>query len=119
MPNATPFCALQGVLEMCLVVAISEIDTFASSTGNFNIPSQVLIGRYGKGCASALSGSGARMLFAQSDLFYALQACFESGPFETVMSEIDIFASSTGNFNHFGPHEDDKEQRSRWKHRTL
>ena len=81
-----PFCALQACLKGVQVVAISEIDTFSSSTGNFNIPSQVMIVgkrasvcKYCKDCASALSGSGARMLFAQSDLFHALQACFESG----------------------------------------
>ena len=35
----------------------------------------------------------------------------------TVMSEIDIFAPSTGNFNI--AHEYDEEQCIRWKHRTL
>ena len=36
--------------------------------------------------------------------FCALQACFEGVqvvPIETVMSEFDIFVSSTGNFNFF------------------
>ena len=64
-----PFCALQACLKGVQVVAISEIDTFASSTGNFNIPSQVMIVgkrasvcRYGKNRASALDISGARVL---------------------------------------------------------
>ena len=38
-----------------------------------------LVCGYGKDCASALCGSGARMLFAERDPFCALQACFERG----------------------------------------
>ena len=36
-----------------------------------------------------------------------------------VVSEIGFFVSSTGNFNHFAPHEQVKEHCVRWKHRTL
>ena len=36
------------------------------------------------------------MLFAECDPFCALQACYEGVQVETVMSEIDIFVSSTG-----------------------
>ena len=46
--------------------------------------------------ANALCGSGGRILFAEFDSFRALQACFEGVRVETVMSEIDIFVSSTG-----------------------
>ena len=37
------------------------------------------------------------------------------------MSEIEIFVSSTGNFQHqrFGPHEEVEERFARWKHRQL
>ena len=37
---------------------------------------------------------------------------------ESVMSEIDIFVSSTST-HHFGPQEEVEEQHARWKHRTL
>ena len=46
--------------------------------------------------ANALRGSGGRILFAECDPFRALQACIEGVRVETVMSEIDIFVSSTG-----------------------
>ena len=46
--------------------------------------------------ANAPRGSGGRILFAECDPFRALQACFEGVRVETVMSEIDIFVSSTG-----------------------
>ena len=38
-----------------------------------------------------------------------------------VMSEIDIFVSSTGNYQlqRIGPHEEVEERFARWKHRTL
>ena len=47
-------------------------------------------------------GSCARVFVAECDPFCALQACFEGVrvvAIETVVSEIDIFVSSMGNFN--------------------
>ena len=44
---------------------------------------------YGKVCASALRGSGARMLFAESEHEGGVQV-------DTIMSDIDIFVSSIG-----------------------
>ena len=51
---------------------------------------------YGEDCASALNGSGGRILFAECDPLCALQTCYEAVQVETVMSEIDIFVSPTG-----------------------
>ena len=34
-------------------------------------------------------------------------------------SEIEFFISSTGNFTHFGPHEEVEERSDRWGHRIL
>merc|ERR1712064_100258 len=59
-------------------------------------------GDVGKGCAFALRGSGARVFIAECDPICALQACmegFQVAAIESVVSEIDIFVSSTGNFN--------------------
>merc|ERR1712136_254939 len=59
-------------------------------------------GDVGKGCAFALRGSGARGFIAECDPICALQACmegFQVAAIESVVSEIDIFVSSTGNFN--------------------
>merc|ERR1712141_698575 len=59
-------------------------------------------GDVGKGCAFALRGSGARVLVTEIDPICALQACmegFQVVKMESVISEIDIFTSATGNFN--------------------
>jgi len=59
-------------------------------------------GDVGKGCAFAMRGAGARCLITEIDPICALQACmegFQVVTLESVVSEIDIFVSSTGNFN--------------------
>merc|ERR1711965_1234074 len=59
-------------------------------------------GDVGKGCAFALRGSGARVLVTECDPICALQACmegFQVVTMEEVVGEVDIFVSSTGNFN--------------------
>merc|ERR1712072_773054 len=59
-------------------------------------------GDVGKGCAFALRGSGARVLITEIDPICALQACmegFQVVTMEQVVGEIDIFVSTTGNFN--------------------
>merc|ERR1719297_290385 len=59
-------------------------------------------GDVGKGCAFALSGSGARVLVTECDPICALQACMEGFQVVTmdeVVGEIDIFTSATGNFD--------------------
>merc|ERR1712070_1338360 len=58
-------------------------------------------GDVGKGCAFALRGAGARVLITEVDPICALQACmegFQVATMESVVGEIDIFISSTGNF---------------------
>merc|ERR1711865_962626 len=59
-------------------------------------------GDVGKGCAFALRGAGARVLVTEIDPICALQACmegFQVVTMESVVSEIDIFTSATGNFD--------------------
>merc|ERR1712178_477358 len=59
-------------------------------------------GDVGKGCAFALRGAGARVMITEIDPICALQACmegFQVSALETVVGEIDIFVSTTGNFN--------------------
>jgi len=59
-------------------------------------------GDVGKGCAFALRGSGARVLITEIDPICALQACmegFQVATMESVVSEIDIFVSTTGNYD--------------------
>merc|ERR1712228_629076 len=54
------------------------------------------------GCAFAMRGAGARVLITEIDPICALQACmegFQVVTMESVVSEIDIFVSSTGNYN--------------------
>merc|ERR1712023_542570 len=56
----------------------------------------------GKGSAFAMRGSGARVLIAECDPICALQACmegFEVNTIESVVGEMDIFVTTTGNFN--------------------
>merc|ERR1712196_82219 len=59
-------------------------------------------GDVGKGSAAALRGSGSRVMVTEIDPINALQACMEGyqvTTMEKVVGEIDIFVSSTGNFN--------------------
>merc|ERR1712127_338158 len=59
-------------------------------------------GDVGKGCAYALRGAGARVIVSECDPICALQACmegFQVVTLESVVGEIDIFTSATGNFN--------------------
>merc|ERR1711970_1512104 len=59
-------------------------------------------GDVGKGSAFALRGSGARVLIAEIDPICALQACmegFQVVTLESVVGEMDIFVTTTGNFN--------------------
>merc|ERR1712222_279777 len=58
-------------------------------------------GDVGKGSAFAMRGSGARVLIAECDPICALQACmegFQVVKIESVLHEVDIFVSATGNF---------------------
>jgi len=57
-------------------------------------------GDVGKGCAFAMRGCGARVI-SECDPICALQACmegFQVAAMESVVGEVDIFVSSTGNF---------------------
>jgi adenosylhomocysteinase len=59
-------------------------------------------GEVGKGCAHALRGQGARVIVTEIDPICALQAAmegFEVKTIESVLSEVDIFVTSTGNFD--------------------
>merc|ERR1711933_398767 len=59
-------------------------------------------GDVGKGCAFALRGAGARVIVTEIDPICALQACmegFEVADINSVVGEVDIFTSATGNFN--------------------
>merc|ERR1711920_36393 len=58
-------------------------------------------GDVGKGCAFAMRGAGARVLITEIDPICALQACMEGFQVvnvESVVGEIDIFTTTTGNF---------------------
>merc|ERR1711862_1042751 len=57
-------------------------------------------GDVGKGSAFAMRGAGARVLIAEIDPICALQACmegFQVVKMETVINEVDIFVTTTGN----------------------
>merc|ERR1712093_189201 len=59
-------------------------------------------GDVGKGCAFAMRGCGARVMITEVDPICSLQACmegFQVATMESVVGEIDIFTSATGNFN--------------------
>merc|ERR1711915_823551 len=59
------------------------------------------MGDVGKGCAFAMRGAGARVLITEIDPICALQACmegFQVVTLESVVGEIDIFTTTTGNF---------------------
>jgi len=58
-------------------------------------------GDVGKGCAFAMRGAGARVLITEIDPICALQACmegFQVVTLESVVGEVDIFTTTTGNF---------------------
>jgi adenosylhomocysteinase len=57
-------------------------------------------GDVGKGCAQSLRGQGCRVIVSEIDPINALQAAmegFEVDRIENVVSEVDIFVTSTGN----------------------
>merc|ERR1711966_574556 len=59
-------------------------------------------GDVGKGCAAAMRGGGARVMVTEVDPICALQACMEGyqvAKLDSVVGEIDIFITTTGNFN--------------------
>merc|ERR1712012_29809 len=59
-------------------------------------------GDVGKGCAFAMRGAGARVLITEIDPICALQACmegFQVVKMESVVGEVDIFVSATGNYD--------------------
>jgi len=59
-------------------------------------------GDVGKGCAAAMRAGGSRVLITEIDPICALQACmegYEVVKLESVVGEMDIFVSTTGNFN--------------------
>merc|ERR1712144_147738 len=59
-------------------------------------------GDVGKGSAFAMRGAGARCLITEIDPICALQACmegFQVATLESVVGEMDIFVTTTGNFN--------------------
>merc|ERR1711904_754200 len=59
-------------------------------------------GDVGKGSAFAMRGCGARVLITEIDPICALQACmegFQVVTLESVLGEVDIFVTTTGNFN--------------------
>merc|ERR1712110_159152 len=58
-------------------------------------------GDVGKGCAFAMRGAGARVMVTEMDPICALQACmegFQVVTLDSVVGEIDIFTSATGNY---------------------
>merc|ERR1711939_1010362 len=58
-------------------------------------------GDVGKGCAAAMRGAGARVIVTEIDPICALQACmegFQVAKIESVVGEVDIFITTTGNF---------------------
>eukprot|EP00746_Dinoflagellata_sp_MGD_P165817 gnl/MRDRNA2_/MRDRNA2_95315_c0_seq1.p1 gnl/MRDRNA2_/MRDRNA2_95315_c0~~gnl/MRDRNA2_/MRDRNA2_95315_c0_seq1.p1 ORF type:complete len:399 (+),score=84.12 gnl/MRDRNA2_/MRDRNA2_95315_c0_seq1:161-1198(+) len=61
-------------------------------------------GDVGKGCAAALRGCGARVLVAEIDPICALQACmdgYQVSKIDSVVSEVDIFCTTTGGIEIF------------------
>ena len=59
-------------------------------------------GDVGKGCAQSLRGQGCRVKITEIDPICALQACmegFEVVRLEDVVDDIDLFVTTTGNFN--------------------
>jgi adenosylhomocysteinase len=63
-------------------------------------------GDVGKGCAEALRGQGARVIVSEIDPICALQAAmdgFQVTTLESVIDQVDIFITSTGNENIITP----------------
>lgn len=63
-------------------------------------------GDVGKGCAEALRGQGARVIVSEIDPICALQAAmdgFQVSTLESVIDQVDIFVTATGNENIIGP----------------
>ena len=63
-------------------------------------------GDVGKGCVQALRGQGARVIVTEADPINALQAAmdgFQVAKLESVIEQIDIFVTSTGNENIIRP----------------
>merc|ERR1719183_2790969 len=59
-------------------------------------------GDVGKGSAAALKNAGARVLISEIDPICALQACMEGYEVQTLenaVGDMDIFVTTTGNFN--------------------
>jgi len=59
-------------------------------------------GDVGKGCAASMKSSGARVFVSECDPICALQALMEGFSvvkIESVIKDIDIFVSATGNYN--------------------
>merc|ERR1711912_63256 len=59
-------------------------------------------GDVGKGCAASMKGAGARVIVSEIDPICALQACMEGyqvATIDDVVGEVDIFVTTTGNFN--------------------
>merc|ERR1719361_2431025 len=59
-------------------------------------------GDVGKGSAQAMRGAGGRVMVAEIDPICALQACmegFQVATLDEVVGEVDIFVTTTGNFN--------------------
>ena len=59
-------------------------------------------GEVGKGCAQSMRGQGARVLVTEIDPICALQAAMEGYQvvrLDDVVSDVDIFVTTTGNFN--------------------
>ncbi|MGI8328805.1 adenosylhomocysteinase [Actinomadura scrupuli] len=74
-------------------------------------------GDVGKGCADALRGQGARVIVTEIDPICALQAAmdgFQVSTLDDVVSSVDIFVSTTGNFNIITA-----EHMSRMKHQAI
>jgi adenosylhomocysteinase len=63
-------------------------------------------GDVGKGCAEALRGQGARVIISEVDPICALQAAmdgYQVARLESVIEQVDIFVTSTGNENIIRP----------------
>ena len=63
-------------------------------------------GDVGKGCAEALRGQGARVIVSEIDPICALQAAmdgYQVATLESVIDQVDIFITSTGNENIITP----------------
>ena len=74
-------------------------------------------GDVGKGCAQSLRGQGARVIITEADPICALQAAMEGYEVKTldeIVSEADIFVTTTGNIGIISA-----AQMSKMKHRAI